>query len=87
MGLVLDVNTITADSLEKSIKNLLPNPIYAQNAKATQALVSDHMVEPKQQFLYWVKYVICHNGAKHLTNEFAPEISVIEFWSLDVYFF
>ena len=83
---MLDVNTITADSLEKTISGVLSNPIYAENAKATQTLVTDHLVEPKKQFLYWVNYVVRHNGAKHLIHEFVHEMSIIEFWSLDVYF-
>ena len=83
---MLDVNTITAHSLEKTINDELSNPTYTQNVKATQALVNDHMVEPKQQFMYWVKYVIRHNAAKHLINDFVHNLSVIEFWSLDVYF-
>ena len=86
MGLMLDVNTITPDLVTYTINEVLSNPKYKENAKITQALLSDHLVEPKDEFLYWVKYVIRTNGAKHLINDFAQEMSFVEFWSLDVYF-
>ena len=86
MGLMLDVNTITPDLVTYTINEVLSNPKYKENAKITQALLSDHLVEPKDEFLYWVKYVIRSNGAKHLINDFAHEMSFVEFWSLDVYF-
>ena len=86
MGLLLDVNAMTPDLVSNTINEVLSNLKYKKNAKITQALLNDHLVEPKDQFLYWVKYIIRTNGAKHLINEFAHDLSFVEFWSLDVYF-
>ena len=86
MGLLLDVNSMTPDVVSNTINEVMFNPKYKENAKITQALLNDHLVEPKDQFLYWVKYIIGTNGANHLINEFSHDLSFVEFWSLDVYF-
>ena len=86
MGMLLDVNSMTPDLVSNTINEVMFNPKYKENAKITQALLNDHLVEPKDQFLHWVKYIIRTNGAKHLINEFAHDLSFVEFWSLDVYF-
>ena len=85
MGLLLEVNNMTPDLVSNTINEVLYNPMYKENAKITQDLINDHMVEPKDQFLHWVKYIIRTKGSKHLINEFAHDLSFVEFWSLDVY--
>ena len=77
---------MTPDLVSNTINEVLSNRKYKKNAKITQALLNDHLVEPRDQFLYWVKYIIRTNGAKHLISEFAHDLSFVEFWSLDVYF-
>ena len=86
MGLLLDMDTMTLDQIESTIREVLSNPEYKRNAEVTKRLLNDHQVEPKQQFLFWIKYIIRTDGAKHLIHEFAQEMSLVEFWSLDVYF-
>ena len=72
--------------LAHAIDEVLTNPIYKENAKITQTLLNDKLVQPKDEFLYWVTYVIRLKGAKHLLHSYAHDMSIIEFWSLDVYF-
>ena len=86
MGITLDIKTMTERDLAHAIDEVLTNPTYKENAKTTQTLLNDKLVEPKDEFLYWVKYVIRHKEAKHLIHLYALDMSVIEFWSLDVYF-
>ena len=86
MGVALDIKTMTEHDLAQAIQEVLTNSTYKENAKITQTLLNDKLVEPKDEFLYWVKYVIKHKGAKHLLNAYAHNMSFIEFWSLDVYF-
>ena len=86
MGVTLDIKTMTEHDLAHAIYEVLTNFTYKENAKITQTLLNDKLVEPKDEFLYWVKYVILHRGAKHLLHPYAHDMSVIEFWSLDVYF-
>ena len=86
MGLLLDMDTMNPDQIESTIHEVLSNPEYNRNAEITKRLLNDHQVEPKQQFLFWIKYIIRTDGAKHLIHEFAQEMSLVEFWSLDVYF-
>ena len=87
MGILLNLNSISATQLEEAIRAVLTDSRYKENARAAQALINDQMVEPKQELLYWVKYVIRHKGAKHLLNDVAHGMSTVEFWSLDVYAF
>ena len=85
MGVFVDMKTMTEDILSEAINEVLTNPTYKENAKATQTLVNDHMVEPKEEFLYWIKYIIRHKGAKHLIHSYAHDMPFIEFWSIDVF--
>ena len=85
-GVDLDIKTMTEHDLAQAIQEVLTNPIYKENVKITQTLLNDKLVAPKDEFLYWVKYVIRHKGAKHLLNTYAHDMSFVEFWSLDVYF-
>ena len=86
MGVALDIETMTEDDLAHAIQEVLTNTMYKENAKLAQTLLNDKLVEPRDEFLYWVNYVIRHKGAKHLLNRYAHNISMIEFMSLDVYF-
>ncbi len=86
MGVLLNMDTMTAEDLKDAIHEVLENPIYTENAQATRELMNDQMISPKEKFLYWIKYIIKHKGAKHLINNVAHEMSFVEFWCLDVYF-
>ncbi|CAL8089902.1 unnamed protein product [Orchesella dallaii] len=58
----LDWNTITEEQLLSSIQELAYNPKYRDNVKKLSALYKDQPDEPLNRAVYWVEYVMRHNG-------------------------
>jgi glucuronosyltransferase len=83
-GLALEFEDITENLLMKTLKDLLENPKYAENAKIAAQKYKDRPVHPKQSVVYWTEYVARHNGAKHLRAA-ANDLNFIEYNLIDVY--
>ncbi|XP_063921929.1 UDP-glycosyltransferase UGT5-like [Zophobas morio] len=65
-GLVLPYSEITEEKLTQSIKEILNNSKYKENAKKISENFHDRQVSPMETAIYWVEYVIRHKGAPHL---------------------
>ena len=65
MAFSLDFKTLTEDSLESAIWEVLNDPRYKRNASRVAALLNDTLVPPRDKFLYYVDYVIRHGGVAH----------------------
>ena len=79
MAFVLDFKTLTEDSLENAIWEVLNEPRYKRNASRVAALLNDTLVPPREKFLYYVGYAIRHNGATHLQ---AGVLQTLNKWQL-----
>ena len=84
MGMELKLDTMTETGLRETVKEVMNNPEFLKNAKHVSALLQDTEIPPKQKLLYWVDYVIRHNGARHLISETALGMSYFVFYSVDV---
>ncbi len=83
MGVQIDINSLTADSLSTAIQTVLKDPRYKENAMAMSARLRDQLV-PKQDLIrYWVDYVIRNKGARHLKSP-AYKLNFVQYHSLDV---
>lgn len=61
-------NDLTEEKLYNAIQLLLTNPRYSQRVKKVSALMHDQINNPLDRAIYWVEYVIRHQGAPHLRN-------------------
>ncbi|CAH1801037.1 unnamed protein product [Owenia fusiformis] len=84
MGLTLDINTLVADELEQAILNVLSDPKYTENARKASDLFKDNPVSPRETLLYWVNYVIKHDGADHLKSQGMKNLSWYQYFLLDI---
>ncbi|XP_046402604.1 uncharacterized protein LOC124168427 [Ischnura elegans] len=66
VGVKLDANNLTADNILSAINEVLGNPAYSKNMKKLQSIVADQKDDPLERAIYWIEYVMRHNGAKHL---------------------
>ncbi|XP_019879360.2 UDP-glycosyltransferase UGT5-like isoform X3 [Aethina tumida] len=57
--------TNTEEFLAK-IKEMLNNPKYYETAQTKSKIMHDRKVKPIDEAVFWVEYVIRHNGAQHL---------------------
>ncbi|KAJ4448259.1 hypothetical protein ANN_10273 [Periplaneta americana] len=83
MGVVLHYSDITKDNVLKSLKTVLDNPSYMENAKRTSRIFRDRPMSPMDAAIYWTEYVIRHRGAPHLRTAGA-DLPLYQYLLLDV---
>lgn len=84
MAFLLDFKTLTEDSLEDAIWEVLVNPRYKRNASRVAALLNDTLVPPHDKFLYYIGYVIRHGGATHLQAGVLQTLNKWQLFNYDV---
>ncbi|XP_073847615.1 UDP-glycosyltransferase UGT5-like isoform X2 [Musca autumnalis] len=67
-ALKLHFPSITREILKKSLNELLHNPSYRDNIQRISNIFRDRPMEARETAVYWIEYVIRHNGAKHLRS-------------------
>ncbi|XP_019758071.2 UDP-glucosyltransferase 2 [Dendroctonus ponderosae] len=70
LGLKLDYNDLTEETISASINAILQNPIYLENMDQLAKKFRDQPQSPVQKAIYWIEYVLRHNatdGADFLT--------------------
>lgn len=82
-GKQLDYSTLTEESLETPLRELLSNPQYRQKVKELSALYRDRPQSAVDLACYWVEYVIRHKGAPHMHYQGA-ELNFFQEQMLDV---
>lgn len=67
-GLKLDFQDekFNAESLRNALDKLLYNPKYSETVKKLSRVFHDRPLNPMQTAVYWIEYVIRHEGAPHL---------------------
>lgn len=56
---------------------------YKENLKFKREVFNDRQMKPLDLAVYWVEYVLRHNGARHLMNN-ASALNYIHFFSMDI---
>ena len=84
IGIAIDYNNIDEALISKNINKILTNFNYHKNAKSLSKVYKDRPVTPQKSVVFWVEYVIRHNGATHLRSV-AHNLNFIELHSIDSY--
>lgn len=85
-ALSLSFSELTEEKLVKTINELLNCTNYFENAQKRSKIMHDRIETPQKTIVYWVEYVIRHNGASHLKIA-ALNLTWYKYFSLDVYVF
>ncbi|KAL1513693.1 hypothetical protein ABEB36_003068 [Hypothenemus hampei] len=83
LGLELPFKNLSAQSLKYFIHETINNPVYAENAKKRSRIMRDRPMKPLDLAVYWVEYVLQHEGAHHLKNSLL-NLNWFQLYSLDV---
>ncbi|XP_062121929.1 UDP-glycosyltransferase UGT5-like [Drosophila sulfurigaster albostrigata] len=83
-GISMDLLTLTKESLEKSIQEVLNNPVYRNNVRKFSDLYRDRPLTARQSVIYWTEYVMRHKGAYHLRSPIV-KLGFVARYNLDVY--
>ncbi|XP_066146202.1 UDP-glucosyltransferase 2-like [Euwallacea fornicatus] len=83
MGLELPWESITGDAFGESVRHALSDYRFKENAKKRSEIFRDRPMGPLDLAVYWVDYVLRHNGARHLRNSIY-ELKWYQLYSVDV---
>ncbi|XP_017083962.2 uncharacterized protein LOC108116535 [Drosophila eugracilis] len=79
---VLDSKTLNADVLTTTIRELLENPKYSQNAKKMSQSFKDRPMSPLDTAVWWTEYTLRNPDASHIRLN-VEEISPMRYYRLD----
>ncbi|XP_029309289.1 UDP-glucuronosyltransferase 1-1-like [Cottoperca gobio] len=83
VGVVLDIYTITTESLLQGLNEVINDTRYKENVQKLSALHKDRPVDPLDLSVYWTEFVMRHKGAKHLRAA-SHDLNWIQYFCLDV---
>ncbi|XP_074545561.1 UDP-glucuronosyltransferase 1A1-like [Halichoeres trimaculatus] len=83
VGVVLDLFTITTESLLQGLNEVIHDTRYKENVQRLSALHRDRPMEPIDLSVYWTEFVMRHKGAKHLRPA-VHDLNWIQYFCLDV---
>ena len=84
MGVLLDFRSMTMNMLVDSIHEVMSNTTYKVNAKRAQALHLDQQTTPFSRMVYYIEYVIRHQGAGMLVSKPLSTLSLLQLCCVDV---
>lgn len=82
-ALMVAFSDITAKSFSTALEELLNNKAYYNNAKEIARLFNDNLVNPMDEAIFWIEYVMRSKGAKHLKSH-AAYMSWFSYLLLDI---
>ncbi|KAH8283702.1 hypothetical protein KR018_012601, partial [Drosophila ironensis] len=82
-GLVLDYRKFSENELRSSMRELLENPKYGSEMKKASHIFRDRPLGAMDTAVYWIEYVIAHQGASHLVAA-GVELPWYQFYLLDI---
>ncbi|XP_063922010.1 UDP-glycosyltransferase UGT5-like [Zophobas morio] len=65
-GIEVPYKELTENSLTQALDQVLNNPKYKKNIDRRSKIMRDRPLKPVDSALYWIEYVIRHQGAPHL---------------------
>ncbi|OCT97141.1 2-hydroxyacylsphingosine 1-beta-galactosyltransferase isoform X2 [Xenopus laevis] len=83
MGILLEWKRMTEDSLFASLTEVIHNQSYQQQAVKLSKIHKDQPGHPVSRAVYWINYVLRHNGADHLRAA-TYNISFYQYFLLDI---
>ncbi|KAE8630593.1 hypothetical protein XENTR_v10000884 [Xenopus tropicalis] len=83
MGILLEWKKITEDTLFASLTEVIHNQSYQQQAVKLSTIHKDQPGHPVSRAVYWINYILRHNGADHLRAAI-HNVSFYQYFLLDV---
>ncbi|XP_068259565.1 2-hydroxyacylsphingosine 1-beta-galactosyltransferase [Nyctibius grandis] len=85
MGILLNWKTITEGELYEALVKVINDPSYRQQAQRLSEIHKDQPGHPVNRTVYWINYILRHNGAQHLRAA-VYSISFYQYFLLDIAF-
>ncbi|KAJ7413123.1 2-hydroxyacylsphingosine 1-beta-galactosyltransferase [Willisornis vidua] len=85
MGILLNWKTMTETALYEALVKVINDPSYRQRAQRLSEIHKDQPGHPVNRTVYWINYILRHNGAQHLRAA-VYSISSFQYFLLDIAF-
>ncbi|VVC33306.1 UDP-glucuronosyl/UDP-glucosyltransferase [Cinara cedri] len=86
IAIMSNIFSLTEETFEKDVSRILTDQKFAEKAKKMSAIFRDRPLSALDKAVYWVEYVIRHEGADHLRSA-AVELTWYQYYLLDVFAF
>ncbi|KNC24650.1 hypothetical protein FF38_13551, partial [Lucilia cuprina] len=83
-ALSLKLHEITKESFKSSIMELLTNDRYTKRVQQLSKRYRDQPQTPLEKAIYWIEYVLRHEGAVHMRNP-GVDLNYFQQYNLDVF--
>lgn len=83
-GIYLPWHKITEQSFITTIREVIDNPKFKEVAMQKSVLMRDRETAPLESAIYWIEYILRHDGAHHLRVS-SLELSWYQYYMLDIY--
>ncbi|EHB00987.1 2-hydroxyacylsphingosine 1-beta-galactosyltransferase [Heterocephalus glaber] len=83
MGILLEWKTVTEGELYEALVKVISDPSYRQRAQKLSEIHKDQPGHPVNRTVYWIDYILRHNGAHHLRAA-VHRISFCQYFLLDI---
>nr|XP_014289141.2 UDP-glucuronosyltransferase-like [Halyomorpha halys] len=80
---VLSYNNFTSENLMSAINSVINNAEFKNNIERRSLILQDKDQSSLKKAVYWVEYVLRHNGAKHLRPA-SLDLNIFQYLLLDV---
>ncbi|XP_053984925.1 UDP-glucosyltransferase 2-like [Hylaeus volcanicus] len=79
IGLALNIDTVTDESIVRAITDVVENKTYYNNIKAMSEIVKDELVKPMDRAIWNVEHVIKFSKSRHLRYH-GRDISFVDYY-------
>lgn len=83
MGILLQWKQMTEDNLYGALTKVISDSSYRQRAQKLSEIHKDQPGHPTSRTIYWINYILRHNGAEHL-HAAISDISFYQYFLLDI---
>ncbi|XP_046993383.1 UDP-glucosyltransferase 2-like [Schistocerca americana] len=83
IGIELKFWDVTKDTISDAILRLIGDKRFSENMKQFSAVYREHKEESLPKAMWWIEYVLRHNGAPHLRSA-AKDLTWYQYLLLDV---
>ncbi|XP_072480580.1 2-hydroxyacylsphingosine 1-beta-galactosyltransferase isoform X1 [Notamacropus eugenii] len=85
MGILLEWKSMTEQDLYEALVKVINDPSYRARAQKLSEIHKDQPSHPVNRTVYWIDYILRHNGAHHLRAA-VHHISFYQYFLLDIVF-
>ncbi|EDO39233.1 predicted protein, partial [Nematostella vectensis] len=86
LGLAVDIHTVTADELYRTIRRVIDEKRFKENAARISRLMQDRKRSPTEEGADWIEYTLRHGRLTHLRPA-SVHLSWYQYFLLDVMLF